>query len=155
MSNESKNQTLGMSHGTATGRLRKMILFDLLKRHNENICARCHESITNIDELSIEHLKPWEGISANLFWDLNNVAFSHIYCNIKAARHPEIREARRTIAPEGMSWCCGHKDFLPIDKFNKKEDRWNGLRHECSDCEIKRKTMTRKSSSSSSFSSSN
>ena len=80
-SNERKNQTLGMSHGTAAGKLRKMVLFRQLKKYKDNICARCSQEIETVDELSIEHLKPWEGISADLFWDLDNVAFSHARCN--------------------------------------------------------------------------
>jgi 5-methylcytosine-specific restriction endonuclease McrA len=81
MSNNSKAVTLGMPHGTACGKLRKNILFHLLKKHGENQCYRCTEPIELVDELSIEHKKPWEGISADLFWDLENVAFSHMRCN--------------------------------------------------------------------------
>ena len=62
-----KNATLGMPHGTASGRLRKIILFDLLKRHKENTCFKCGTEIVDVDDLSIEHKLPWEGISAQLF----------------------------------------------------------------------------------------
>lgn len=81
MGNARKDATLGMSHGTACSKLRKMILFEVLKRHNENVCVRCQKPIFSADELSIEHLKPWEGISAELFWSLDNIAFSHMACN--------------------------------------------------------------------------
>jgi hypothetical protein len=81
MSNEKKSSTLGMPHGTATNRLRKILLFSLLKKHGENLCVRCNSLIDRVEDLSIEHLKPWEGISADLFWDLNNIAFSHLKCN--------------------------------------------------------------------------
>jgi hypothetical protein len=86
MANEKKSAFLGMPHGTAFGRLRKIVLFSVLKRHEENICARCSKEIETVEELSIEHLKPWEGISVELFWDVDNIAFSHLHCNIKAHR---------------------------------------------------------------------
>jgi hypothetical protein len=72
---------LGMPPGTAAGRLRKIILFHLLCRLEENICFKCAKEIVTVDELSIEHKEPWEGRSAELFWDLNNIAFSHLRCN--------------------------------------------------------------------------
>ena len=72
-SNKRKALTLGMPHGTAVGRLRKNVLFSILKRHSENVCARCKELITVVEDLSLEHIKPWEGISADLFWDLDNL----------------------------------------------------------------------------------
>jgi hypothetical protein len=77
---------LGMPRGTAANRLRKMVLFDVLKRHNENICVRCKKSIEAVEELSIEHVKPWEGADTALFWDLQNIAFSHLSCNCSSTR---------------------------------------------------------------------
>lgn len=78
-------QQLGMSLGTASGRLRKMLLLRQLKKYGDNICARCGKSIELIEDLSMEHIKPWEGRSTDLFWDLDNVAFSHIGCNLPYA----------------------------------------------------------------------
>lgn len=81
-----KNDQLGMSHGTAANRLRKNILFNLLVKHNENVCFQCNELITTPRELSIEHKIPWLDNSVKLFWDLDNIAFSHLSCNSAAAR---------------------------------------------------------------------
>ncbi|HEX8140939.1 MAG TPA: hypothetical protein VF544_25460, partial [Pyrinomonadaceae bacterium] len=61
-----KSAFLGMPHGTANARLRKMILFDLLRRHGENICFNCAQKIETVGELSIEHKRPWEGVSVEL-----------------------------------------------------------------------------------------
>src|SRR5216684_3128384 len=88
MSIESQSATLGVPYGRAQKQLRKILLFDLLKRYKENVCARCGNSIRTLKELSVDHLKPWEGISAKLFWDLKNIAFSHLSCNIKCKRSP-------------------------------------------------------------------
>jgi hypothetical protein len=137
MSNEKKDATLGMPHGTAAGRLRKMLLFDCLKRHGENVCVRCHEYILRIEELSIEHIKPWEGISAELFWSLENVAYSHLRCNRPHTTHGG--EHHRKIGPEGTSWCVGHKQFLPVEKFYRSETRWNGYHQYCIECNSNRK----------------
>ena len=131
MSNEKKNATLGMPHGTAAGRLRKMLLFDCLKRHDENICVRCSKPILLIEELSIEHIKPWEGRSAELFWDLTNIAFAHTHCNV-----PHVRNggAPRKVGPEGMAWCTNHQRFLPLYAFSKNANHWHGLDNECKEC---------------------
>lgn len=80
-SNVGKSRTLGMPHGTACNKLRKQILFHLLIKLGENKCFKCSEIIEKVADLSIEHKQPWEGISADLFWDLNNIAFSHLHCN--------------------------------------------------------------------------
>lgn len=84
--NKEKSKQLGMPTGTATNRLRKMILFHLLKKHNENFCFQCTKEIKTIEELSIEHKKPWLHEDVDLFWDMNNIAFSHLSCNCSAAR---------------------------------------------------------------------
>jgi len=78
---DEKSKQLGMPIGTAQGRLRKMVLFALLKKYNENQCYRCGKEITSCDELSLEHKKPWFRNDTALFWDLENVAFSHLSCN--------------------------------------------------------------------------
>lgn len=119
-------QQLGMSHGAAAGKLRKNILFHLLVRLQENICFKCRQRIFSVNDLSIEHKQPWEGRDANLFWDLNNVAFSHIVCN-----RPHNYSGNRKVAPEGMAWCSGHKSFESVDLFDKSASRWNGCHSYC------------------------
>ena len=87
--NNKKSEQLGMPHGTAAAMLRKAIMFNLLKRLNENYCFQCGEEIRSTNELSIEHKKAWLD-SENpiaLFYDLENIAFSHLKCNAGAARN--------------------------------------------------------------------
>lgn len=83
--NEAKTRQLGMPIGTAANRLRKMVLFDVLQRHGENMCVRCGAGIESVDDLSIEHLKSWLYGDTALFWSMDNIAFSHLSCN---AGHP-------------------------------------------------------------------
>lgn len=138
-------QLLGMSHGAAAGKLRKNILFSLLVRLKENVCFRCGKEISFSDDLSIEHKEPWEGISAELFWDLSNIAFSHLVCNFRAGRRDTpvrtegqkksgYTRSRNSSAPNGTSWCFGHKRFLSVECFGKNEFRSSGVQKYCYEC---------------------
>lgn len=90
--NRKKYEQLGMPYGTACNRLRKVVLFSLLKRLNENLCFQCGNSITSAESLSLEHKIPWLDESSELFWDLENIAFSHLSCNSANSRkHPGPR----------------------------------------------------------------
>lgn len=90
MSNKKKDLQLGQPYGTATGKLRKSILFSLLQEVNKDICFQCKEQITKVDNLSIEHKVPWLDSQDPIetFFDLKNIAFSHLSCNTSAARRP-------------------------------------------------------------------
>jgi hypothetical protein len=74
-------EQLGIPQGTAQARLRKNILFHLLKKLNENVCFKCQKTIESAASLSIEHKEPWEGRDSSLFWNIENIAFSHVGCN--------------------------------------------------------------------------
>lgn len=131
-SNARKAETLGMPHGTASNRLRKIILFSLLVKHEENICFKCQQPIETVDDLSVEHKKPWEGISAELFWDLENIAFSHLRCN--RPDRPGYRD--KTIpVPERTTWCGG------CDSPQPKEDFTSGAKNQCFRCKKKHNAL--------------
>lgn len=127
-----KEKFLGMSCGKAFGRLRKMVLFDLLRRHSENFCFRCGGEIVSFEDLSIEHKKSWLYVSVDLFWDLENIAFSHLRCN-KTDRPVLCFSDYRTrkIAPPGMAWCICCKVFRPVEEFYPDPRHWNGLKSRC------------------------
>lgn len=85
-----KHIQLGIPSGTASNRLKKLIMFNLLKQLNKNFCHQCGSEIESEDQLSIEHKVPWldsENPVKN-FFDLQNIAFSHHSCNCSAARRP-------------------------------------------------------------------
>jgi len=86
--NKKKSEQLEMSHGAASGKLRKAIMFDLIKKAGKNICFQCGETIDNIANLSIEHKIPWLDSEdpVGLFFDLDNITFSHLSCNCASAR---------------------------------------------------------------------
>lgn len=85
--NNEKSIQLGMPFGTASHRLRKAVLFKYVQKAGDDVCFKCNKKIISIDELTIEHKKVWLHINPELFWDLNNIAFSHKICN-KAERQP-------------------------------------------------------------------
>lgn len=101
--NEKKKSQRGMPHGTASNRLRKAIIFDMANRLGETNCFQCGKEIDNIDNFSIEHKIPYLNSDDpyGLFFSLENIAFSHIRCNIAAARrttdrkHPSVSAYRR------------------------------------------------------------
>ena len=81
-SNINKEEILGMPFGTATARLRKSIMFLLAQKADLDTCCRCELKIETVEEFSIEHVKPWESSRhRDLFFDLDNIAFSHRKCN--------------------------------------------------------------------------
>ena len=132
--NGKKATLLGMPYGTAGNRLRKMILFHLLKRHGENICFKCGSTIDIIEDLSIEHKESWQPGGVELFWDMENIAFSHLRCNRQSVNSPGSGKSRRKIGPEGTVWCSKCKNFLPIERFYKNRSNWNGFSNRCIRC---------------------
>lgn len=127
-SDSRKSAQLGMPLGTAANRLRKLVLFNLLQKYGEDTCFKCGSKITTAAELSIEHKEPWEGRDTSLFWDLSNIAFSHLKCNRPSRT---AGQALRKIGEEFTSWCVWHKEFHHVSEFQSDKSRWNGLRNEC------------------------
>jgi hypothetical protein len=87
MANEAKTIELGVPFGTACARLRKQVMFKLVQETGQDECHKCGLVIESVEELSIEHKEPWQGVSPDLFWDLDNIAFSHRRCNVRHSRH--------------------------------------------------------------------
>ena len=118
MSNEEKSRALGMNFGTANQRLRKLIMWTLVCKTDQNVCFRCEQRIEDIDDLSIEHKEPWQSADdpKAAFFDLENVTFSHLKCNVGAANRDKER------CPEGHQY----------DEANTH--RRNGRRH-CRECD--------------------
>ncbi len=85
-----KKEQLGMNPSTASGRLNKNLLFMFVKKCEMDVCHQCGKKIDCVEELSIEHKTPWLDSEdpVKLFFDLDNIAFSHKSCNYSAARKP-------------------------------------------------------------------
>lgn len=83
-----KHSQLGMNPSTASGRLLKDLLFKFAKDAG-HVCHQCGKELDR-ESFSIEHKTPWLDSEdpQKLFFDLDNIAFSHKSCNIAAARRP-------------------------------------------------------------------
>lgn len=86
MSKDKKSLQLGINSSTASGRLVKDLLFKFAVDLGHK-CFQCGEDLTR-DTFSVEHKEPWLDSEdpRGKFFDLENIAFSHISCNSGAAR---------------------------------------------------------------------
>tara|TARA_R110002020_G_scaffold197537_1_gene398657 strand:- start:21 stop:338 length:318 start_codon:yes stop_codon:yes gene_type:complete len=67
-----------------------MLFFRLVRQLGLDDCHRCDEKIENYKQLSIDHIETWLNKSNDLFWDTDNIAYSHLSCNsAKSAAAPE------------------------------------------------------------------
>ena len=89
---DKKLTQLGMNPSTANGRLLKDLLYNFVIQAGHK-CFRCNEELTR-ETFSIEHTTPWLDSEnpLELFFALDNIAYSHLSCNIGAAR-----KTKRTI----------------------------------------------------------
>jgi hypothetical protein len=148
-SNVKKARQLGMPHGTAQGRLVKMLLLRMAQDLGRDFCHRCGGRIESVKELSTDHKKEWLDADTALYWDLDNIAFSHRSCNYAAARRTtETFQAsakangrarsKAVKAPPGTAWCYGHKKYLDKDLFNRNKWTVSGTQRFCKECRSKK-----------------
>lgn len=113
MSTNKKAQQLGINPSTASGRLVKDLLFNFVI--NQGIqCYHCNEPLTR-DTFSIEHKVPWldsDNPKFN-FFNLKNISYSHLKCNILAGRKPNRKYK--------------NKDEKLKAHAKREKDRWNLL----------------------------
>jgi len=135
--NKKKADFLGIPFGTAMGRLRRALMFQLIQQCGRDVCFKCNEKIAHEEEMSIDHKKPWLYVRQELFWDLDNIAFSHRKCN--RPDRPNYSFGKIEV-PDGMSWCSGCQKPRLIKFFGKSNQKYtrNGRRPYCNDCRKKR-----------------
>lgn len=87
---EKKKNQLGESSSSAAAKLKKILLFSMVKELNRSNCFHCSFPITKVEDFTVEHKIPWLDSKnpVELFFDLDNIAFSHFKCNSGAARKP-------------------------------------------------------------------
>ena len=78
-----------MNPSTASGRLVKDILWSLIIKTHQDTCCKCGNKMTR-ETFSIEHKIPWLDSEnpVELYFNLENISFSHLSCNIADARKP-------------------------------------------------------------------
>ena len=102
-----KESQLGMNHSTASARLVKDILFSFIK---DVPCYRCGKALDR-ETFSLDHKRPWLNTEdpVTIYFDLDNISYSHIKCNVEAARKfkkyatPEERKEARN-QRESSAW---------------------------------------------------
>lgn len=102
-STRKKKEQLGINPGTASSMLKKSLLFQMAQKLSLDYCYQCKERIVSVDQFSIEHKEPWldSDDPIKLFFDLDNIAFSHLSCNARAGKrkkginHPSQESYRR------------------------------------------------------------
>ena len=90
LTRENHKKQLGESAPNARAKLIKVLMFDMVKKLELDTCFQCGEKIETIEEFSIEHKIPWLNAenARELFSDINNIAYSHLFCNKSAGRGP-------------------------------------------------------------------
>ena len=88
-----KTKQLGMNPSTASNRLKKALMFEFAKKLDMHWCFQCGAEIESYKDMSVEHKTPWMHSEnpVELFFDIDNIAFSHNSCNYKASRGNQPR----------------------------------------------------------------
>ena len=97
MSDKKKLQ-LGMNPSTASGRLVKDVLWRLIQQTNQCTCCKCGEPMSR-ETFSIEHIVPWLDSEdpVGLYFDLENISFSHLRCNVADSRGSGVQKKYPTV----------------------------------------------------------
>lgn len=92
-----KADQLGMNPSTAQHRLRMDLLFHLAVQTNHK-CYRCGEKLIR-KTFSIEHKINWldSDDPVKNFFNIDNIAFSHLGCNVKASRPRRAYQSREQL----------------------------------------------------------
>lgn len=114
-----------MSYGKANNILKKSLLFKLAHNNSNYLwCFRCNKQIETVNDFSVEHKIAWldSPDPINLFFDLQNITFSHLSCNVKYIRrkvgkHPSKRKYQLGCRCDG----CKKAQSLSMKKYRDKK----------------------------------
>jgi hypothetical protein len=135
---------LGLPVSKASHTLKKRLFFNFLKQLNLDICYRCNNKILSAEELSVDHKIEWRYDKPELFWDLNNIAYSHRKCNKPRSRKGILQPLYRKQCPSNESWCSGCKTCRSNLFFSRNvRGKADGLHYNCKQCDKIRKDKWR------------
>lgn len=122
-----KEKQLGMPIGTASAKLKKTIMFTMAEMLGLTICHRCGKRIDKVEEFSIDHKIDWldSDKPVELFFDLENIAFSHLRCNVKEARQTKQRTHPSHSAYRNGCRCDECKE---IERLRRQSQRTRGIK---------------------------
>ena len=86
---------LGMEMKSASTKLMRDLLWQYIENSGETLCHACGEPLCR-ETFTVEHIEKWLDSEdpAGLYFDLNNISFSHQRCNT-----PRIRPQHRDVNP--------------------------------------------------------
>ena len=101
---ERGNRLLGQSTGGASYTLYRKLLFKMVQELGRDHCYRCDKIIEDYESFSIDHIDSWwgSGDPQAVFFDLDNIAFSHRKCNEYAGA--PAKNAAKTHCPQGHEY---------------------------------------------------
>lgn len=104
-----KSEQLGCNFGNASFKLRSLVIFNLIEKHGLNKCYRCGETIKSVNDLTLDHKIDWLDSEnpKQLFFDVDNIAFSHANCNRLSRRTP--RKVKSKTGFKGVYYDAGRK----------------------------------------------
>ena len=118
---------LGMPYGTAEKHLRKSMLHALAQQSGKDTCRWCRTKIESSGDLAVVHIQDWADDAA-LYWDLNNVAFSHVSCAAERGgiqQEDQMERIKVTIEDEQGTQLPGVNHNGQIYVAGKKDQRYN------------------------------
>lgn len=119
---DKKKEQLGMNPSTASHRLVKDVMWSLIVKTGQNICYHCGLEMSR-EDFSIEHKTPWldSDDPIGLYFDLDNISFSHLSCNARAAKrawtkHPTKDAAKLAHLETAREWKRQNRTYDPIER---------------------------------------
>ncbi len=91
------------------------ILWNFITKTNSDYCCRCGEKMER-SNFSVEHLIPWldSDDPVKLFFDMENISFSHYVCNNRAARRPTKVHANKNAGKR--AWEKNNRVYDPVKR---------------------------------------
>jgi hypothetical protein len=139
-----KTEQLGMPFPTACARLRRIVLFQLLRELRRTACFRCGDEMS-VADFSLDHKVDCMHQDPELFWDVTNIAFSHVRCNVPGRPAWVARRAEKVArCGPGMAWCNVHRGCAPLDQFGSDRAQPEGRALNCKVCAVKKTIAQRR-----------
>lgn len=135
--NAKKNAILGMSAGKARNILVKRVLLSLAEALGRDICFRCRQPIGDASLLSLDHVVDWLEVGPSAYFDVNNIAFSHLSCNCAAGNGNRVRgklARERRFDTDGGRRCDSCRRYRDIDHFGRESRSPDGIARTCKHC---------------------
>jgi hypothetical protein len=92
-------EVLGKTLSNSVIEMWRKLTFDYAQRCGETVCYQCGKKIETYEEFSMEHKIPWRNKlnGRKLFFDLDNISFSHHTCNSRAGQKTSVLLQRKPV----------------------------------------------------------